>query len=138
MLVSAVLLSWCVAGSAAAQTAVETNRTLDTLFGSHAPYQQFFGKLHEAVSISDKRTVASMVDYPFLARIDGKAIKIYDTAHFVADYDKVITEKVKQGIVRQTYSTLFVNWQGVSIGDGEVWLSGVGNGHTIKITTIND
>jgi hypothetical protein len=120
MLVSAVLLSWCVAGSAAAQTAVETNRTLDTLFGSHAPYQHFFGKLQEAVSISDKRTVASMVDYPFLARIDGKAMK------------------VKQAIVRQTYSTLFVNWQGVSIGDGEVWFSGVGNGHTIKITAIND
>lgn len=135
MLVSVALLT----GSAAAQTATETNKTFDALFGSHVPYQQFFGKLQEAVGASDKQAVASMVDYPFRARISGKAVKLKDAAHFMADYDKIITAKVKQSIAKQTYATLFANWQGVSIGDGEVWFSGVGDdGSTIKITAIND
>lgn len=138
MLVSAALLSTAVAGPAAAQTAAETNQTLDALFGSHTTYQQFFDKLQKAVSAGDKQTVASMIDYPFRARIGGKAIKINDAAHFLTDYDKIVTAKVKQTVLKQTYPTLFANWQGVSIGDGEVWFSGVGDGNTIKITAIND
>lgn len=138
MLISTALLSCGIAGTAAAQTATETNQTLDTLFGSHAPYQQFFDKLQKAVGADDKQTVASMVDYPFRARINGKAVKLNDAAHFIADYNKIITAKVKQAIAKQTYATLFANWQGVSIGDGEVWFSGVGDGNAIKITAIND
>lgn len=138
ILVSAALLSCGATGSTAAQTTSETNKTLDTLFGSHAPYQQFFDKLQKAVGAGDKQTVASMVDYPFRARIGSKAVKLNDAAHFVADYDKIITAKVKQAIAKQTYPTLFANWQGVSIGDGEVWFSGVGDGNTVKITAIND
>ncbi|WP_455296834.1 hypothetical protein [Brucella pituitosa] len=135
---TAALLGCGIPGSAAAQSAAETNQALDALFGSHAPYQQFFEKLQKAIAASDKQAVASMVDYPFRARIGGKAIKINDAAHFLADYDKIVTAKVKQAVARQTYPTLFANWQGVSIGDGEVWFSGVGDGNTIRITAIND
>lgn len=138
MLMSVAVLSCSIASPSLAQTAGETNQTLDTLFGSHAAYQQFFDKLQKAVGTSDKQTVASMVDYPFRARISGKAVKINDAAHFVADYDRIITNKVKQAVAKQTYPTLFANWQGVSIGDGEVWFSGVGESNTIKITAIND
>jgi len=82
--------------------------------------------------------MAAMVDYPFQARIGSKAVKLRDAAHFVADYDKIVTTKVKQAIANQSYATLFANWQGVSIGDGEVWFSGIGDGDTVKITAIND
>lgn len=133
---SAALLSCGAPASAAAQSAAETNETLDTLFGSHAPYQQFFETLQKAIAAGDKKTVALMVDYPFRARIGGKAVKINDAVHFATDYDKIITLRVKQAVTRQTYQTLFVNWQGVAIGDGEVWFSGVGD--TIGITAIND
>lgn len=135
---SAAFLSCGVPGSATAQTAAETNQALDALFGSHAAYQQFFEKLQKAIAASDKQAVASMVDYPFRARIGGRAAKITDAAHFLADYDKIITTKVKQAVLKQTYPTLFANWQGVSIGDGEVWFSGVGDSNTIRITAIND
>jgi len=79
-----------------------------------------------------------MVDYPFQARIGGKAVKIRDAAHFVSDYDKIVTAKVKQAVAQQTYAGLFANWQGVSIGDGEIWFSGVGKDNKVKITAIND
>ena len=123
---------------ASAQTASEMNANLDGLFGSHESYQKFFDALKKAIAADDKAAVAAMVDYPFQARIGGKAVKIRDAAHFVSDYDKIITAKVKQAVAQQTYAGLFANWQGVSIGDGEIWFSGVGKDNKVKITAIND
>ena len=82
-----------------------------------------------------------MVDYPFQARISGKATKIRDAAHFVAGNDKIVTAKVKQSVAQQTYATLFANWQGVSIGDGVLWFAKTGKdaSHmTVQITAVND
>jgi hypothetical protein len=129
--------------SAGAQTAGEVNQSLDQLFGDHKPYQAFFAKLQKAVADTDKATVAGLISYPFQARIKGKAVKIRDAQHFIADYDKVITAKVAGAVAKQSYATLFANAQGVMIGDGEVWFSGVCSDssckqQTIQITAIND
>ncbi|ASV88441.1 hypothetical protein CES85_3683 (plasmid) [Ochrobactrum quorumnocens] len=138
MLVCVALISLTTVAPVRAQTTAETNQNLDALFGNHEPYQHFFLKLQKAIKAEDKQAVASMIDYPFRARIGGKAVKVKDAAHFAADYDKIITPKVKQTVLDQTYPALFANWQGVSIGDGEVWFSGVGDQNDVKITAIND
>lgn len=132
------LLSLQPLAPALAQTAAEVDSSLDTLFGDHKSYRAFFEKLQSAVAAGDKQAVAGMVDYPFHGRIAGKAVRIRDAAHFVADYDKIVTDKVKASVAKQTYATLFANWQGISIGDGEVWFSGVGAANVIRITAIND
>jgi len=142
-LFAAVFIGLAGATVAGAQTAAEVNKTFDELFGEHAPYKAFFDKLKKAVAENDKKTVASMVDYPFKARINDKAVTIRDAAHFEADYDKVFTKKVKEAVAKQTYATLFANWQGVMIGDGEVWFSGICNNEacekqTVRIIAVND
>ena len=143
VLVSAVCLSAGSVGLAGAQTAAEVNSNLNSLFGDHKPYEEFFAKLKKAVADGDKETVASMIDYPFQARLKGKAVKIRDQKHFVADYDQVVTAKVKDAVAKQTYPTLFANWQGVMIGDGEVWFNGICSDNsckqqTVRIIAIND
>lgn len=138
MLFAAMLAVFAGSASTHAQTAAEVDSSLNDLFGDHVPYRQFFDRLQKAVGSDDKAVVAAMVDYPFQARINGKAVKLRDEAHFVADYDMIVTSKVKRAIASQTYATLFANWQGVMIGDGEVWFSGVGDAETIKIIAIND
>jgi hypothetical protein len=142
-LAAAVCLSASCAGLVGAQTAAEVNSNLDSLFGDHKPYEQFFTKLKKAIAEGDKETVASLVDYPFKARISGKVVTIRDAAHIAADYDKVITAKVKDAVAKQTYATLFANWQGVMIGDGEVWFNGICSDEsckqqTVKIIAVND
>lgn len=137
-LTMAMLMALAAPLPAHAQTVNEVNATLDTLFGDHVAYKKFFDALTQAMAANDKQAIAAMVDYPFQARINGKAVKIRDSAHFVADYDKIVTEKVKQAVAKQTYASLFANWQGISIGDGELWFSGVGDNNKIKITAIND
>lgn len=44
----------------------------------------------------------------------------------------------EEDLRRQTYPTPFANWQGVFVGDGEIWFSGIGDTNTITITAIND
>lgn len=141
--VKSALLALCISISAAvmpaaAQSEADTNASLDALYGDHKPYHQFFTTFQKAVADGDKAKVASLVDYPFQARIKGKAVKLRDAAHFIADYDLIVTDKVKHAVAAQTYAGLFANWQGVMIGDGEVWFSGVGAAGTVKITAIND
>jgi predicted component of type VI protein secretion system len=138
MLFAAMAVTLAGATTADAQTAADVDSSLDALFGAHVPYRQFFENLQKAVASNDKATVAAMVNYPFQARIQGKALKIRDAAHFIADYDAIVTTKVKQSVAHQSYATLFANWQGVSIGDGEIWFSGVGDSNVVKITAVND
>lgn len=121
-----------------AQTDEDMNKQIDASMGDHKPYAAFFLKLQHAVSAGDKQALAAMVDYPFVAHAQGKAIKINDAKHFVADYDKLVTTKVKAAVAKQTYATLFTNWQGVMVGDGEIWFSGVGDSNTVKIIAINN
>lgn len=121
-----------------ANPVAEMNNTLDTLFGDHTRYHTFFDNLKKAVAAGDKAAVAAMIEYPFQVRIGGKSLKIRDAAHFIADYDQVITAKVKNALQGQTYETLFANWQGVMVGQGEIWFSGVGDADVIKVTAIND
>lgn len=142
-LMAALFFMLAGATTANAQSAEEMNKTLDELYGTHAPYHAFFEKLKKAVAEGDKQTVASMIDYPFQARINDKAVKIRDQKHFVSDYDKIITPKVKEAVAGQTYPALFANWQGIMIGDGEVWFSGICNDDSckqqeVRITAIND
>ncbi|WP_041778378.1 hypothetical protein [Beijerinckia indica] len=121
-----------------AQTAIEMNQTLDQLFGEHKPYADFLTRLQKAIAASDKESIAELIDYPLQIKIGGKAVKIKDKQHFVTDYDEVITQTIKDVVAKQTYATLFVNWQGAAIGDGKIWFSSVGKNKKIRVTAIND
>ena len=138
LFVLAVGSGFAIAGQALAQSAADTDAALDAAFGAHEPYHRFFDTLQKAVAADDRKAVAAMIDYPFQARINDKATKLRDAAHFIADYEKIVTPKVKKAVANQTYATLFANWQGVMIGDGEVWFSGIGDNAKIKVTAIND
>lgn len=123
---------------ALAQTDADMDKQLDASMGSHKDYAVFFSKLQKAIASNDKAAVSAMVDYPFVAHSKGKGVMIKDAKQFVAQYDKLITPKVKAAVDKQTYATLFTNWQGVMIGRGEIWFSGMGDGLKVKIYTINN
>jgi len=137
LLLAAVIFA-CASPFALAQTVAEVNQRLDELFGVHEPYRAFFAQLQKAVAADDRQAVAAMVEYPIEATIGGRNVKIRDAKHFVTNYGKVITPKVKDAVIRQRYEDLFANWQGVMIGDGEVWFSGIDGKNTVKIITINN
>jgi len=95
--------------------------------------RRFLGLLQGAVAGGDSGALASVVRYPFTIWSRGKPKRIYRTrAELTADFERVFTSKVLQAIRRATFGSLFVNWQGVMIGDGEIWFDKREGGIGIK------
>lgn len=136
---AAIVLACAVAWGApqaVAQSATEVNEALDTLFGEHERLETFFSDVQQAVTDDDADAVAQMVAYPISISIDGETVDIAEESQFVADFDQIFTAEVKDAVRSQNYKTLFANWEGVMIGDGEVWFSIVDDAP--KITAINN
>lgn len=121
---------------AVAQSVTEMNETLDSLFGEHERFETFFTELQQAVTNDDADALAQMVAYPISVTIDGESVEIAGESEFVTDFDQIFTSDVKDAVTSQSYETLFANWQGVMIGDGEVWFSIVDDAP--RITAINN
>ncbi len=111
------------AADPAADKAVDD--AIDNALSDHARYRAVFDELQRAVAAKDAAAVAALVDYPLAATVDGKKTKIEDAPAFVAEYEKIVTPAIADAVVKQKYSDLFVNYKGVMIGNGQVWLNGV-------------
>ena len=92
-----IALAMSAAGPVAAQSDEATSARLDALFGAHEPYRAFLAALKDAASKDE----------------------------FARRYDELFTPAVVAAVEQQTYATLFANAEGVMIGNGEVWFSGI-------------
>jgi|HubBroStandDraft_1064217.scaffolds.fasta_scaffold02351_4 hypothetical protein len=131
-----------VSAPLAAQDPGSIDARLDILFGEHDSYRRFLTDLQQAVAKDARSEVAAMVAYPLTTHIAGKKIILQTPAEFLQHYDQLLPAKALAVIRAQTYPALFANAQGVMIGAGEVWFSGVCadstcGSRTVRITAIN-
>jgi hypothetical protein len=115
---------------------------LDLLFGEHAPYRTFLQALQAAVAADDRKQVAGMVSYPLKTSIHGRAVRIRTQKQFLHNYEELLPPATRAALAAQAYGALFVNSQGVMIGSGQVWFSGVCSDElcsrrTIKVIALN-
>lgn len=120
-----IALAMAAAAPVAAQSDEETRARLDALFDAHQPYEAFLTRLKDAVAAGDRRSVAAMIAYPLQTRIAGLPVTLAAPEDVVRRYDQLFTPPVVAALERQTFATLFANAQGVMVGDGEVWFSGI-------------
>ncbi len=81
----------------------------------------FLLKLQVAVNAGDKAQVASMVNYPLRAGLNGKNVQIRTRAQFLKDYPKLFTPQVICAITSARNSDVWGNYQGFMIGNGVIW-----------------
>ncbi|MEM9092840.1 MAG: hypothetical protein AAGC93_29450 [Cyanobacteria bacterium P01_F01_bin.53] len=80
--------------------------------------------------------VSDLVHYPFTTYDSGEPLKTYESsAAFLEDFRQVVTPTVIEAMSNAQYSELFSNYQGVMIGNGEVWFDQVNQ--DLKIKAIN-
>ncbi len=79
-----------------------------------------------------------MVSYPITVMIAGRKVKLRNRADFLRRYNLAINQRVKHAIAGQRAEDLFVNYQGVMIGDGEIWFNQLSRSKLIKIIAINN
>lgn len=100
--------------------------------------RQFLARLQAAATAPRSRRVAlvEFVRFPFSTYSNGKVRHTYSgPADLLDDVEHVFTPGVLRAIGDARYETMFVNYQGVMIGNGEVWFDRREDG--IKIKAIN-
>lgn len=103
-----------------------------------AAFEQYFNSLKQLIARDDKKAVADSFIYPVSIVIDDKKTTFQNADEMVAQYDKVFTDKVKEAVAKQKVEDLFVNYQGVMVGNGELWLGvNVDNGEEYYILSVN-
>lgn len=94
---------------------------IDSVLGDAAQYEKVFNAFKTAVVGGDRAAVVEEVRFP-LNVAGGK--KITGPGEFQRNYEKIITPAVVKAMSEQEFGKVFVNQQGVMIGDGQVWLTG--------------
>ncbi|WP_414493555.1 hypothetical protein [Stenotrophomonas maltophilia] len=101
--------------------AEDARARIETLLGDAAQYEKVFNAFRTAVVGGDRAAVVEEVRFP-LNIADGK--KVTGPGEFQRNYEKIITPAVVKAVSEQDFGKVFVNQQGVMIGDGQVWLNG--------------
>ncbi|BBI33604.1 hypothetical protein [Cohnella abietis] len=89
---------------------------------SAVEFEHFLSKLQKEVSKGNKSEVANSITYPLKVNNKGKSLEIKSKKDFIAKYDKIMTANVKKKLLAQKADKVFVNWKGVMIGDGVLWI----------------
>jgi hypothetical protein len=98
---------------------------------------RFLSALQNATETADRRQLLEMIRFPFTIWNSGKRKRVYSNkAELESELYRVMTPKVIKAVRKATFDSLFVNSQGVMIGDGEVWFSKREDG--VRIIAIND
>jgi hypothetical protein len=141
ILISSSLVS--IVHGATQTTPTDLDKSIDLSVGSHVKVERLLTDLQAAVAKHNTAAVAALVHYPIKVNPGKHPITIKSPKAFIKDYDGIITHDVSDVILKQKYEALFVNSQGVMLGDGEVWITGFCldkncKNSDIKIGTIQD
>lgn len=110
------------AATAPADAPTEDARArIESVLGDAAQYEKVFNAFKTAVVGGDRAAVVEEVRFPL--NISGGK-KITGPGEFQRNYEKIITPAVVKAVTEQDFGKVFVNQQGVMIGDGQVWLNG--------------
>lgn len=102
-------------------------------------FDKTFELLKAALVDNDKETFTDYIAYPIKVNLDGNKVEIKDKNEFIKNFDKIINEDMKNKFIDQKLEEFFVNQYGVSVGNGEFWLSQIeGQLHKFSIYAINN
>jgi hypothetical protein len=104
-----------------------------------AAFEAAFKEIQKYIAEDNKEKVAEYVNYPLNVFGKNSKASIKDKAEFIANYDKIITPEVKKAVAAQRVEELFVNYKGVMVGSGQVWILPITEKtEQYKIFTINN
>lgn len=125
-IVTALLLAVALGVSGAmAQTEADTDAAVDNILGDHLAYRAVFDAMQAAIADEDFAAFAALVDYPITVEADGEAMTLADAAEFEMHAGHILTPEITEAIADADWADVMVNYQGIMIGDGQVWINGI-------------
>lgn len=140
---AAALALVLVATPVAAQTRDDVVAALQANFGNPEIFDEAFAVIQAAIAEDDVASLAEYIPFGTPLNVNGEEVVLADEAELAARYDELITPEIKDVVAAQTFETLFVNADGVMLGNGEVWLNGICiddacTDFTVKIVTLQN
>lgn len=102
--------------------------------------RSFLTNLQATVAQHDSRAICAMAAYPLRTRVPGRVT----TADICRrNYAQIFNARVVAAIRNQKFETLFANYPGVMVGNGEVWIAGISRNkgcasYDLRIITVNN
>jgi hypothetical protein len=93
-----------------------------------AEVRDLLDALKQRVSKDDRAGVCALADYPL--RVTNGVVR--NATDCLKSYSEIFNGKVIAGIKQQRFENLFVNYQGVMVGQGEIWMFGP------RVITVNN
>jgi hypothetical protein len=74
-----------------------------------------------AVLRGDKGETAKYVSFPLSFSLNNQSRTVYNRTAFLRYYDQIFTKAFLGKVAKGIPHHMFINWQGIMIGNGEVW-----------------
>ena len=102
----------------------------------------FVENVKTALQKNDATALSTMCIFPLRLNYQDGATKskhtdVKDANDFVNSFDKIFTPAMKSAILNQPNSDLFANYQGLMLGNGEVWAQYDAETNALKIFSVN-
>jgi len=107
--------------SAAPQDSAQGNPLEVAGVTDYAAFKKQFLAFQDAVARDDREQAATFALYPIRVNVGKVAVNVADAEAFVKQYDRILTEDVRKALAAQDVNTLFVNSEGIMVGNGEIW-----------------
>lgn len=92
-------------------------------FDSAKQFTGYFANLKRAVANGNRDAVAKRVSYPLAVNLaNGTRRSILNEKQFKNEYTSIMTSGVRQALSRQNVNEVFINYRGVSVGNGTMWI----------------
>ena len=88
-------------------------------------YRTVIEGFQAALRDGDAAAAAGFVEYPIEVEVGGDKRIVRDAADFAANFDAIVTPEIAAAVQDEPLTEMMVNYQGVMLGQGEVWVSGV-------------
>jgi hypothetical protein len=109
----------------AQQVAEDVDARIDTVLGNHVPYEAAYVDLRAALEANDQDALAELFPIGTTFHLNGEQMTFANVDEVKARLGEMLTDKVKETVLAQSYETLFVNADGVMFGTGQLWLGGI-------------
>lgn len=96
------------------------------MYSVTASDKAFFEQIRKAILTDDAEWFSGAVSYPIELHLKKGTLHLARKADLKKHASLIFDERLKSLVRNQSASSLFKNWQGVMIGDGELWFSEVG------------
>lgn len=91
---------------------------------SDAQVEAYMKKVKTAILNNNKEWLSTQVSYPYkVVTADGKTKTLKNKQEFISNYKLVVSESLKKRIANICTCNLFMNYRGVMLGNGEVWIN---------------